>query len=104
MTPETRCGTSISAIRGALSPAAVRDKEIRTRMFPTRSLVCLLLVSFLGVTALSAQAQKIRKKESGFDGAVLVHIPAGWFVMGGKSGDKDERPAPENFRLQLLDR
>ncbi len=66
-------------------------------MFSPRFLVCLLLVCFLGVTASSAQAQKVRKKTSGFDGAALVHVPPGWFVMGSKSGDKDERPPRKVF-------
>lgn len=66
-------------------------------MFSPRFLVCLLLTCFLGVTAISAQAQKIRKKTSGFDGAALVHVPPGWFVMGSKSGDKDERPPRKVF-------
>ena len=66
-------------------------------MFSPRFLACLLLVCSLGVTAISAQAQKVRKKTSGFDGAVLVHVPPGWFVMGSKSGDKDERPPRKIF-------
>ena len=66
-------------------------------MFPTRSLVCLLIACLLGVTGSIAQAQQASQKVSGFDGATLVHVPSGWFVMGGKSGDKDERPPRKIF-------
>ena len=66
-------------------------------MFRIRPLVCLFLISLLGVTASSAQAQEVRKKVSGFDGAALVHVPSGRFVMGSKSGDKDERPPRKIF-------
>ena len=33
-----------------------------------------------------------RTKISGFDGAVLVHVSTGEFLMGSKKGDADERP------------
>ena len=66
-------------------------------MFSRRPLVCLFLVCFLGFTGSFVHAQQARKKISGFDGATLVHVPSGWFVMGSKSGDKDERPPRKVF-------
>ncbi len=45
-----------------------------------------------------AAAAKIRTKISGFDGAVLVHVPAGTFLMGSKKGDRDERP-PRKIKM-----
>ena len=66
-------------------------------MFSPRILVCLLLICFLGVTGSFAGAQQVRKKISGYDGAPLVHVPPGWFVMGSKHGDKDERPPRKIF-------
>ncbi|MEE9273714.1 MAG: SUMF1/EgtB/PvdO family nonheme iron enzyme, partial [bacterium] len=39
----------------------------------------------------------VKTKVSGFDGAVLVHVPSGWFRMGSKRGDPDERPPRRIF-------
>ncbi len=66
-------------------------------MFPPRFLVCLILTNFLGITGSFVEAQQVKQRVSGFDGATLVYVPSGWFVMGDKSGDKDERPPRKIF-------
>ncbi len=60
-----------------------------------RTIVFVLL--FCGLLLTPARAQEGRTMVSGFDGATLVHVPAGWFVMGSKRGDKDERPPRRVF-------
>ncbi len=51
----------------------------------------------MGVTGSFVQAQQASKKISGFDGATLVRVPSGWFLMGSKASDKDERPPRKIF-------
>ena len=69
------------------------------RFFPGSLLFLLagVAVCLPGITDSSAQSRASHIKTSGFDGAVLVRAPAGWFVMGSDSGDRDERPPARVF-------
>lgn len=49
-------------------------------------------VIFLSALFVLPAGAAVKTKVSGFDGAVLVHVPGGWFQMGSKKGDPDERP------------
>ncbi len=67
------------------------------RTFPAWSLVYLILACFWGVAGASAQTPGGHERTSGFDGALLLHVPSGWFTMGSAAGDADERPPRRVF-------
>lgn len=75
-------------------------------MLPARFLLAPLLLLLAGVIGsfpgagvpdASAQPREAGMKISGFDGAALVRVPPGRFVMGSEAGDRDERPPVRIF-------
>ena len=68
---------------------------------PSRTRVIAAALSFMGLAVFlfpfSSASGAPRTKVSGFDEAVLIHVPDGSFTMGSEKGDRDERPPRRIF-------
>ncbi|HKP01406.1 MAG TPA: SUMF1/EgtB/PvdO family nonheme iron enzyme, partial [Nitrospiraceae bacterium] len=60
-----------------------------------RALGLLMAITFVVWVAGPAQAQQ--KKITGEDGAPMVLVPAGEFIMGSNDGSDDEKPAHQVY-------
>ena len=60
---------------------------MKVSTLPLKILITLTALIYLASPALAAE-----RLIAGKDGAPMVHVPAGWFIMGSEKGDEDEKP------------